>query len=120
MAFAFMYSMGLWKTHFAIGIKASGLSLTKPNWFSQHDQPTILHTLFHRTVGRFPVQKPLRKTKCNFCRYLLPFCTMQAPATILSIPAPHRIAMRASAASARMSGFAVGCPAKGRVQEDIF
>jgi xylulokinase len=40
-----MYSMGLWKTHFVIGTKASGLSLTKPNWFSQHDQPTTLHTL---------------------------------------------------------------------------
>jgi hypothetical protein len=40
-----MYSMGLWKTHSVIGTKASGLSLTKPNWFSQHDQPTTLHTL---------------------------------------------------------------------------
>jgi len=37
--------MGLWKTHSVIGTKASGLSLTKPNWFSQHDQPTTLHTL---------------------------------------------------------------------------
>ncbi|MGB8479564.1 MAG: hypothetical protein WCE63_12085 [Acidobacteriaceae bacterium] len=39
--------MGLWKTHFVIGTKASGLSLTKPNWFTQHDQPTTLHTLEH-------------------------------------------------------------------------
>ena len=31
--------------HFVIGTKASGLSLTKPNWLSQHDQPTTLHTL---------------------------------------------------------------------------
>ena len=30
--------------HFVIGTKASGLSLTKPNWLSQHDQPTTLHT----------------------------------------------------------------------------
>jgi len=43
--FAFMCSMGLWKTRFAIGTKASGLSLTKPSWLSQHDQPTTLHTL---------------------------------------------------------------------------
>src|ERR1700687_5350796 len=26
------------------------------------------------------MQKPLRKTKCNFRRYLLTFCTMKAPA----------------------------------------
>jgi hypothetical protein len=37
--------MGLWKTHSVIGTKASGLSLTKPNRFCQHDQPTTLHTL---------------------------------------------------------------------------
>ncbi len=44
--FAFMCSMGLWKTHSVIGSRASGLSLTKPSWLSQHDQPTALHTLF--------------------------------------------------------------------------
>lgn len=43
--FAFMCSMGLWKTRSAIGAKASGRSLTKPRWLSQHDQPTTLHTL---------------------------------------------------------------------------
>src|ERR1035437_8901975 len=40
-----MCSMGLWKTRFAIGTKASGLSLAKPKRFGQHDQPTTLHTL---------------------------------------------------------------------------
>jgi hypothetical protein len=40
-----MCSMGLWKTHSVIGTNASGLSLTKPNRFCQHDQPTTLHTL---------------------------------------------------------------------------
>ena len=48
MAFAFMYSMGLWKTHFAIGIKASGLSLTKPNRFCQHD---TTHNFAHSPLG---------------------------------------------------------------------
>ncbi len=36
----------------------------------------------------FPVQKPLRKTKCIFRRYLLNFCTMKASANNLS---NHRI-----------------------------
>ena len=35
-----------------------------------------------------PVQKPLRKTKCIFPRYLLSFCTMEASANKISI---HRI-----------------------------
>ena len=35
------------KTHSAIGTKASALSLAKPSWPSQHDQPTTLHTLQH-------------------------------------------------------------------------
>jgi len=40
--------MGLWKTHFFIATKASGLSLTEPNWLSQHDQSTTLHSLMIR------------------------------------------------------------------------
>ena len=42
-------------------------------------------------VGGFPVRKPLRKTKCNFQRYVLPFCTMDARQSILSDPVLHRI-----------------------------
>ena len=30
------------------------------------------------SADQFPVRKPLRKTKCKFRRYLLPFCTMEA------------------------------------------
>jgi predicted nuclease of restriction endonuclease-like (RecB) superfamily len=37
--------MGLWKTPSVIGTRDSGRSLTNPNWLSQHDQPTTLHTL---------------------------------------------------------------------------
>jgi len=39
--------------------KASDLSLTKPTWLSQHDQPTTLHTLFAPATvefGRFAEQ----------------------------------------------------------------
>jgi hypothetical protein len=36
--------MGLWKTHSAIGTKASGLSQTKPSRSCQHDLHTTLHT----------------------------------------------------------------------------
>jgi hypothetical protein len=48
-----------WKTHSAIGTKASALSLTKPSWPSQHDQPTTLHTLAESAptltvAGRLP------------------------------------------------------------------
>ena len=56
--FAFMCSMGLWKTHSVIGTKASGLSLIKLRWLSQHDLPTTLHTLeqafwnIARSIGR--------------------------------------------------------------------
>src|ERR1035437_6479803 len=46
-----MCSMEHWKTHSAIGTKASALSLTKPRWPSQHDQPTTLHAL-HSPVRR--------------------------------------------------------------------
>src|ERR1035437_3455901 len=45
--------MGLWKTHSVTGTKASGLSLTRPNRFCQHDQPTTLHTLMvHWLLGQ--------------------------------------------------------------------
>jgi DNA invertase Pin-like site-specific DNA recombinase len=33
------------------------------------------------TVGRYPVRKPLRKTKRGFPRYLIALCTMEAPAS---------------------------------------
>lgn len=49
--FAFMCSMGLWKTHFVIGTKASGLLLTKPSGLSQRDQTTTLHTLAVQVLG---------------------------------------------------------------------
>ena len=39
-----------WKTRSAIGTKASIPSLTKPNWFSQHGQPTTLHTIQGRKL----------------------------------------------------------------------
>ncbi len=42
-------------------------------------------------AGMFSVQIPLLKTKCNLCRYLLPFCTMEVPSTALSNPAPNRV-----------------------------
>ncbi|MEP6878465.1 MAG: recombinase family protein [Nitrosospira sp.] len=47
--------------------------------------------LFIVLAGWFSVQKPLRKTKCNFRQYVLPFCTMEALESVLSNLAPHRI-----------------------------
>jgi len=47
--------------------------------------------LFIVRAGWFSVQKPLRKTKCNFRRDVLPFCTMEALETVPSNPATHRI-----------------------------
>ena len=40
------------------------------------------------SAAGLPVQKPLRKSTCIFRRYLLPFCTMEASANIIS---NHRI-----------------------------
>jgi DNA invertase Pin-like site-specific DNA recombinase len=42
------------------------------------------------SADQFPVRKPLRKTKCKFRRYLLPFCTMEALPSP-STPPLHRV-----------------------------
>ena len=47
--------------------------------------------LFIVLAGEFSVRKPLRKTKCKFAQYVLPFCTMKAPESHLTKPMPPRI-----------------------------
>jgi DNA invertase Pin-like site-specific DNA recombinase len=42
-------------------------------------------------AGWIPVQEPLRKTKCDFLRYALPFRTMEDIETVLASSAPPRI-----------------------------
>ena len=56
-----------------------------------HFSHSKLKILFIVLAGWFSVQKPLRKTKCNFRQYMLPFCTMEALESVLSNLAPHRI-----------------------------
>jgi hypothetical protein len=52
-----------WKTHSAIGTKASALSLTKPSWPSQHDLPTTLHTLHLKPLPKINIREAIRILK---------------------------------------------------------
>ena len=56
---AFICSMEHWKTHTAIGTKASGHFMPKPNRFCQHDLPTTLHT--HHNMRGYAEHLPLAK-----------------------------------------------------------
>ena len=86
-----MYSMGLWKTHFVIGTKASGLSLTKPIRSCQHELPTTLHTLESIPVGslhRSPALLRFRLNEGFDGRYDLPvwIANGRSPADIRCAP----------------------------------